>query len=357
MTQFNSLAIKDIRYETDECISIAFDVPEQLSKQYIFEPGQNITLKLKVNGEELRRSYSICSSPLENELRVAIKQIHEGKFSGHAHGKLQKGDLVEVLPPSGKFNVPLHPAKRNNYLAFAAGSGITPVISIMKTTLATEPGSRFTLVYGNRSRGSIIFREELEALKNKYMDRLVVHHVFSREITDATVNHGRINAAKCEALAPWIVDPENVDHAFLCGPEEMIFSVRDWLQEKGVEKNKIHFELFTVPGRKVKPKSAVSNKLPDKASEVSLKLDGIVINFHLPFDGPSILDAALLQGADLPFACKGGVCATCRARLVEGKVEMDNNYALESEEVKQGYILSCQSHPLTEKVFVDFDVK
>ncbi|MBA4168236.1 MAG: phenylacetate-CoA oxygenase/reductase subunit PaaK [Chitinophagaceae bacterium] len=357
MTQFHLLAIKDIRQETKDCISIAFDIPEYLKDKYSFQPGQNITLKLNVEGEELRRSYSICSSPLDNELRVAIKKISAGKFSTHANHQLQKGDTIEVLPPTGKFNPHLHAENTGNYVAFAAGSGITPIISIIKTTLATEAGSRFTLVYGNRSRGSIIFKEQLEALKNKYMDRFAVHHVFSRETTDAYVNHGRINAEKCETLAPWLIDPENLDQAFICGPEEMIFTTRDWLQKKGLEKSKIHFELFTVPGQQIKTKSILSDNNSERAGEVSLKLDGAVISFRLQFDGPSILDATLQQGADLPFACKGGVCATCRAKLIEGKVEMDNNYALESEELEQGYILTCQSHPVSERVFIDFDEK
>ncbi len=357
MSQFHSLAIKDIRRETPECVSIAFDIPEHLKEQYRFQPGQNITLKTTIAGEEVRRSYSICSSPLDNELRVAVKKIAEGKFSIHANHHLRKGDRIEVLPPSGKFNPHLKKEQKNNYLAIAAGSGITPIISIIKTTLATEPDSRFTLVYGNRSRGNIIFKEQLEGLKNKYMNRFVVHHVFSREMTDAEVNHGRIDALKCESLMPWLINPENIDQVFICGPQEMIFSTRDWLREKGLQANQIHFELFTVPGQKIKSATALSAAVAGKVCDVSLKLDGNTIHFKLPFAGSSVLDAALLQGADLPFACKGGVCATCRAKLVEGQVEMDNNYALESEELEQGFILTCQSHPLTDKVVIDFDVK
>ena len=357
MTQFHSLAISDIRQETKDCISISFDVPGHLQDAYHFEAGQNITLRLKVGGEELRRSYSICSSPLDNELRVAIKKIAAGKFSTHANHQFQRGDKIDVLPPTGKFNPHVNSGHENNYLAFAAGSGITPIISIIKTTLATVPGSRFTLIYGNRSRSSIIFKEQLDALKNKYMDRFVIHHVFSREITDAAINNGRINAEKCEALTPWLINPGITDHAFICGPEEMIFGTRDWLQQKGVEKNKIHFELFTVPGQGTKSKTHLPQGIAETTCEVVLKQDGTVFNFKLAYDGPSILDAALQQGADLPFACKGGVCATCRAKLTGGEVEMENNYALESEELKEGFILTCQSHPLTRKVVVDFDIR
>lgn len=355
MTQFHSLAIADIRQETPDCVSISFDVPYQLKDVYRFEAGQNITLRININGEELRRSYSICSSPLDNELRVAIKRVTAGRFSTHANHQLQKGDQIDVLPPSGKFNAHPGTGEQNNYIAFAAGSGITPIISIIKTTLATEPQSRFTLIYGNRSRSSIIFKEQLEALKNKYMDRFVIHHVFSREMTDAPVNHGRINAEKCASLSPWLIAPENIDHAFICGPYEMIFSTRDWLQQKGMPLKNIHFELFTVMGQPVKSSTSAVQGVSTRASDVSLKLDGTVFTFRLPFDGPSILDAALQQGADLPFACKGGVCATCRARLTEGKVEMENNFALEADELEQGFILTCQSHPVSDRIAVDFD--
>jgi ring-1,2-phenylacetyl-CoA epoxidase subunit PaaE len=307
--------------------------------------------------EELRRSYSICSSPFENELRVAIKRLSGGRFSSHANQKFQIGDLVEVLPPSGKFNTTLNKTHTKNYLAFAAGSGITPVISIIKSTLASEPGSRFTLIYGNRNRSSIIFKEQLEGIKNRYMDRFALHHILSREKTEAEVYHGRINAEKCEQLAKGLIDLENMDHIFLCGPQEMIFSTKDWLLNKGIEKGKIHFELFNVPGQKAAEKIIRDPATTDKMSRVSLKLDGVIIEFDLAYEGQAILDAALAHGAELPFACKGGVCATCKAKLIKGKVEMDNNYALETEELSQGYILTCQSHPRTEAVEVDFDMK
>ena len=232
MTQFHPLTIKEIRRETPECVSIVFDIPEHLKDEYRFEPGQNITLKINLGDEEIRRSYSICSSPNENELRVAVKQISGGKFSGHANVILKIGDVISVLPPTGKFNTKLSSTNAKHYLAFAAGSGITPVISIIKTIFDTEPDSFFTLVYGNRSRSSIIFREQLEAIKNKNMDRFVLHHILSREQTDAPVNHGRIDSEKCEMLAKYLVDINNMDHIFLCGPEEMIFSTRRMVAEE-----------------------------------------------------------------------------------------------------------------------------
>lgn len=358
-THFHTLTIKDIRQETPECVSIAFDVPADLQEAFRFTQGQNITIKKTIGGEELRRSYSICSAPMDNELRVAVKKVDNGKFSTHANLQLKKGDVIEVLPPTGRFYTELHSANRKRYAGFAAGSGITPLLSIIKTTLRTEPDSEFTLVYGNRNRSSIIFREELEALKNKYMNRFRLVHILSREKTDVPLNYGRINAEKCAELAGKVLDIASSDEFFLCGPEEMIFSVKDFLEAQGVEKKKIHFELFTTPGQK--KESAISSRESGSdtgpKSKITIKLDGVAFDFDLAFNSESILDAALQQGADLPYACKGGVCCTCRAKLVEGEVEMDANYALEPEEVAAGYILTCQSHPRSNKVIVDYDVK
>lgn len=248
MVKFQKLTVKDIRRETPDCVSIAFDVPEELKSQYQFSQGQNLTVRLKWNDEEIRRSYSICSSPLDDELRIAVKKVSSGKFSSFANLELKKGDTLEVLPPTGTFYTELRTTHKKKYLAFAAGSGITPIISIIKTTLLTEPGSQFTLIFGNRSRNSIIFKEQIDALKNKYMDRFTIIHVLSREKTDALINHGRINAEKCQELQK-IIDFSTMDEIFLCGPEEMIFSVRDWLQQRGIERRRIHFELFTTPGQ------------------------------------------------------------------------------------------------------------
>jgi ring-1,2-phenylacetyl-CoA epoxidase subunit PaaE len=361
-THFHRLTIADIRQETPECISIAFEIPEDLREAYLFKQGQNITLKSILAGEELRRSYSICSSPHDQELRVAIKAVDAGKFSSWANKQLKKGDQLDVLPPTGRFYTELQTNHKKQYIAFAAGSGITPVMSIIKTTLATEPQSSFTLIYGNKNRASIIFKEQLEAIKNRYMDRFTLHHILSREKTDAAVNHGRIDAEKCQQLAK-LVSFTKADETFICGPESMIFSVKEWLEAQGIDKKKIHFELFNSPesgnrqsviGNK---KTATADKQTGPVSKVTVKLDGIAFDFDLPYDDWSVLDAALRQGADLPFACKGGVCATCRAKLVEGQVEMDINYALEPEEMEQGFILTCQSHPRSEKVVIDFDAR
>lgn len=353
---FHELTVSDIRRETNDCVSIAFSIPPELKETYQYRQGQYITLRKTLNGEELRRSYSVCSSPLDNELRVAVKKT--GLFSTFANEHLKKGDTLDVMPPLGKFFTELYPNQVKQYAGFAAGSGITPLLSIIKTTLRVESKSSFTLVYGNRNRHSIIFKEELEGLKNLYMDRFRVIYILSREKTDASINFGRIDAEKCTALCGKNLDISQTDEFFLCGPEEMIFSVKEQLEQLGIDKKQIHFELFTSPGAKrssvVRRQTSVKTEVKSK---ITVKLDGITFDFDLGFEGDTILDAALKQGADLPYACKGGVCCTCRAKLVEGEVDMDVNYGLEPEEIEQGFILTCQSHPRTEKVVVDFDVK
>lgn len=352
---FHTLTIKNIRRDTPDSIIITFNVPNDLQDTFRYTQGQNLTLKTIIAGEEVRRSYSICSAPFENELQVAIRKTTHGKFSGYANYYMKGGDTMEVLPPTGRFYTKLNPESKNKYLAIAAGSGITPIISIIKTTLNTEPNSSFTLIYGNRSRSSIMFFEALEALKNQYMARFNFVHILSREKTDASINSGKINAEKLTELGK-LINYNTFDEIFICGPEPMLFCAKDFLELKGVHKKNIHFELFTTPGQKAIETTTDKNENVSTAlSNVTIKLDGRSVNFNLPYNSESILDAALKQGADLPFACKGGVCSTCRAMLTEGKVSMDNNYALETEELEQGYILTCQSHPLTSTVSIDFD--
>jgi ring-1,2-phenylacetyl-CoA epoxidase subunit PaaE len=355
---FYPLKIREVRKETPECVSVVFDIPADLLESFSFKQGQSLTMRTVLQGEEVRRTYSICSSPLDNEWRVAIKKVDGGLFSRFANDILKKGDTLEVMQPVGKFYTELDPSNEKHYVAFAAGSGITPVLSLIKTTLITEPRSSFTLVYGNRTRQSIIFFEELESLKNRYMDRFNLVHVLSRERTDAAVNFGRIDIDKLQQLDK-LIDYDSGNEFFICGPEEMIFAVKAFLEAKGIDKKKIHFELFTTPGQK--QQSATGEKGTTDSgpqSHITVKLDGRSFDFDLALNSDTtILDAALKQGADLPFACKGGVCCTCKARLLEGEVSMDVHWGLEDEEVEQGYILTCQSHPKTEKVVVDFDVK
>jgi len=353
---FVPLKIMEVRKETPDCVSILFHVPDDLASKFVFTQGQNITVRTNDQSGEVRRSYSICSAPHENELRVAVKRVEGGLFSNLANHRLKAGDTLEVLPPTGKFFTSLHSGNKKRYLAIAAGSGITPVISIIKTTLKSEPHSTFTLMYGNRSRSSIIFFEELEGLKNKYVDRFQLIHILSREKTDVPVNFGRIDVNKCATLAK-IIPFSMMDEIFLCGPEEMIFSIKRWLEESGIDKRKIHFELFNTPGeqrmRAADRASQGTNR--GQQSVVTVKLDGITFDFNLASEGTSILDAALQKGADLPFSCKGGVCGTCRAKLIEGEVQMDTHWALEDDEVAKGFILTCQSHPKTDKVVIDYD--
>ncbi len=358
-THFHTLTVKEIQKETTDCVSIVFDVPTHLKNDFAFTQGQNITLKTIIGGQELRRSYSICSSPFENELRIAVKKIANGVFSTYANTVLQKADAIDVLPPTGRFFTPLSPSNKKKYIAFAAGSGITPILSIIKTTLITEPQSTFTLVYGNQNRSSIIFKERLEAIKNKYMERFAVHYILSKEHTDSTLHYGRIDADKCHQLYNTVLKNDLFDEHFICGPAPMIFCIRDFLLSKNIATHNIHFELFNTP-EDVAQKSDITHQHNNQASEssqITIKLDGTAVSFPLSYNGDSILDAALEQKLDLPYACKGGVCCTCRAKLVEGEVDMDTNYALEPDEVAAGFILTCQSHPRSAHVVVDFDIK
>lgn len=359
MIHFHPLSVKKVEKETEDCVSIEFDVPAELKEIFQFTQGQNLTIKKVLNGEELRRNYSICTSPCDNKLKVAVKKVEGGWFSTWANEELKAGDVLQVLPPTGKFYTELKPSQKKNYVAFAAGSGITPLLSIIKTTLLTEPQSTFTLVYGNRTRASIIFREDLEALKDKFIDRFRIYHILSRERTDADINYGRIDVDKLQRLFDKLIDLETCDDFFVCGPEEMIFCIKGYLEGRGVGAGRIHFELFTVPGEERSKRKTQNAKQSDEGpkASVSVKLDGIMFEFDLAYESESILDAALAQGADLPYACKGGVCTTCKAKLVEGEVSMDVNWGLEPEEVAKGFILTCQSHPQTPTVVVDFDAR
>jgi len=357
---FRPLTISDIRNETGDCISVSFHIPDEWKDEFRFRAGQNITIRSIVGGEEIRRSYSICSSPLENELRVAIKKMESGKFSTHAHAFFKPAQVLDVLAPTGNFILPLQPSNKKHYVAFAAGSGITPVISILKTVLKEEPLSRFTLVYGNRDHSSVIFREVLMALKNSYPERFQLIPVFSREKMDAPVFEGRINAGKCELIFKQIVPMAPDQEYLLCGPAPMIFEVRDWLLAQKVQEKKIHFELFSDPGQSGLVPDKTSNVKKETSKEkslVTIRLDGLSTDYEIPLEGPTILEAAIQGGADLPYACRAGVCASCRAKLVEGKVTMEQNYALAEEELEEGFILACQAHPASEKLVIDFDIR
>lgn len=352
--QFYKLQVRDLRRETPDTVSIAFEVPHSLLDTFRFKQGQYLTLKTTINGEEVRRSYSICTGTHENDLRVAVKKVEKGVFSTWANEQLSTGDWLEVMPPQGNFFTELSAEQEKLYVAFAAGSGITPVMSILRSTLTQEPHSRFILFYGNRSFDTIIFREQLEDLKNLYPDRLSVHHVLSRESLGSELFKGRLDAAKCRRFGQVFFNPAEVDAFFLCGPEEMVFAVKDVLAELFTDPKKVHFELFTTAGLKNKPTSTEGSRASFDAS-ITVIQDGAQFDFELPSDGSTLLDAAMRAGADLPFSCKGGVCSTCKARILEGKVEMELNYGLEPDEVEAGYVLTCQAHPVTRRVVVSFD--
>ncbi|MBX9734754.1 MAG: phenylacetate-CoA oxygenase/reductase subunit PaaK [Chitinophagaceae bacterium] len=356
--KFHLVRIKDIRRETADCVSIAFDIPEEKKSLFQFTQGQYISIKKDIDGVDIRRSYSICSSPFDDELRIAVKKVEGGIFSTYASKKLSVGDSIEIMPPLGKFFTPLDADQTLNYAAFAAGSGITPILSIIKTTLLTEPNSTFTLVYGNKNRHSIIFREAIEALKNKFIHRFRVLYILSREKTDTPIQAGRIDTEKCSVLFEKVIDNKHIDHFFICGPHEMTETVKNTLSAHGVQQHQIHVELFGAAKEKSSTFSLQSEvkETESTKSNITIKLDGVSFDFELS-NRESILDAALAQGADLPFACKGGVCCTCKAKLLAGEVIMDVHYGLEPDEIAAGFILTCQSHPKTQKVVVDFDTK
>ncbi|WP_338767079.1 1,2-phenylacetyl-CoA epoxidase subunit PaaE [Massilia sp. METH4] len=355
MSKFHPLTVARVHNETRDCIAVTFAVPPELQDDFRYQQGQHLTLRTRIGAEDVRRSYSICSAVQDGALRVAIKRTPGGMFSSWANESLKPGAVIEVMPPMGHFNVPLAAENERNYLAFAAGSGITPVLSIIKTTLMTEPRSRFTLIYGNRSSSSVIFRNELMELKDLYLERLNIVYVMSREQQDIELFNGRITKEKTQQfLAHWI-DIADYDTAFICGPEDMMLGVSEALQEAGMPKSAIKIELFaaSIPRHQHKPQSdtAAARHL----TEVTVIQDGSAATFSMEKDKESILDAGLRAGLDMRYSCKGGVCSTCRCKVVEGKVDMDVNYALEDYEIARGFVLSCQSFPATDRVVIDFD--
>lgn len=351
---FHRLKIADIRRETADTVSVSFLVPENLTSAYQYEAGQYLTLKTDINGDEVRRSYSLCTSPDEGEWRVAIKEVEEGLFSTFANRELKIGQELDVMTPNGLFTRKSDEGANKSYILYAAGSGITPVIALAKSILKNDSGSNVSLFYGNKNTASIIFREELEALKNEHMDRFRLIHILSRENPGNKIQQGRINAEKCEALNKAFLhyEKQHLDEVevFVCGPEDMIMAVKACMMQFGVPEKQIHFELFGAPVKKV-----VHVEGPIIEANVRIIHDGDTYDLNLQSDAENILDAAQRTGADLPFACKGGVCCTCKAKVIEGSARMDVNYGLEEDELAAGYILTCQAHPTSEKLVVSFD--
>ncbi|QAA81699.1 2Fe-2S iron-sulfur cluster binding domain-containing protein [Aequorivita sp. H23M31] len=357
MAKFHKLKIKNIQKETKDCSVITFDVPETLAEDFKFRQGQHLTLRTIIDGEDTRRSYSLCSSPVDNEWQVAVKAIAEGKFSNFVNLQLQAGDMLDVMIPSGTFGVDVNPEKQKNYLFFAAGSGITPVLSMIKTHLALEPSSTCKLFYVNRTAKSIIFKEALEQLRNRYFGRLEIYYFLTKERRDIDLFNGRFDDEKMEVLTRNFIDIPDTSEVFLCGPEKMVDYVSDYLIKAGLPKELIHFELF-VTGLSDEDIARAERlaKQNVEGVEVTIVDGGKEFEFTMTKDFDNILDAALAAGADLPFACKGGVCSTCKCQIVEGEVEMKVNYALDDKDLEQHLVLSCQSVPITKKVKVDFDV-
>ena len=356
MARFFPLEVVDVRRETRDAVVLTLKPREGDAAHFDFIPGQYLTFRREFDGVELRRSYSICAGKDEGALRVAVKRVEGGTFSTWANESLAPGEMLEAMPPMGSFHTPPSPDAAKHYLAFAGGSGITPVLSILKTALDREPKACFTLVYANKKISSIMFREEIEDAKNLHLGRLSVLHVLESEAQDIELFTGRVDAEKCKALfADWI-DIASVDFAFICGPEPMMLAIAAALREHGLEDNQIKFELFASgqPGRA--PARAVPTRSVETSAscEASVTLDGATRSFRLP-KAMSLLDAALAHKIDAPYACKAGVCSTCRAKILEGEAEMAANHALEDYEVRQGYVLTCQSYPLTDRIVVSYD--
>lgn len=358
MARFHTLSVANVHKETADSIVVAFRIPAGLREDFRFIQGQYLTLKLTVNGEELRRSYSICSSPLDpEEVRIAVKKVAGGRASTVLVEKLQPGMTIEAMTPMGNFHTQLDAANAKHYVAFAAGSGITPILSILKTTLRTEPKSRFTLFYGNTDVDRIIFRSKLEELKAQHNERLAVHHILTCGTHEDTLFNGRITNQKAvELLSRFVTDSLDKEY-FICGPEQMMVNVSEALEKQGVEKKRIHIELFTSPvtAEAKNPPVAVGDGAFTGVAKVKVILDGREFTMEVPASGDPVLDVALDAGLDVPFACKGAVCCTCKARVVEGQVEMAMNYALTDEEVEDGYVLTCQTHPRSANVTIDYD--
>ena len=356
MAKFYPLTVADIRRDTRDSVVVTLKPRDEDRDQFEFIQGQYLTFRKTFDGEEMRRSYSICAGINDGILRVGIKKVEGGWFSTFANDELQIGDTLDVMAPMGNFHAPIQPDQVTNYLGVAGGSGITPVISIIKTVLEAEPDSRFTLIYGNKSTSSVMFREELEDLKNTYLGRLNILHILETE-TEIELFSGILTREKCDALFDRWVNVSSTDLAFICGPQPMMLAVADALKARGMSDSQIKFELFASPKSKKRREVAAGEEGSGtgKMCEVTVIIDGNQRQLQVPMGEQSVLEAALAADLDAPFACKAGVCSTCRARVIEGEAHMEANYALEDYEVERGFVLSCQCYPLSDKLVVDYD--
>jgi ring-1,2-phenylacetyl-CoA epoxidase subunit PaaE len=354
MSKFHTLRVVEIRRETVDSVSLLL---ESLSGEtFHYKAGQYLTLRTTIDGEDLRRSYSLCSAPYEGILRVAVKEVPGGKFSAYANRVLAVGDVLESMLPDGRFTAASSP-NENNHLGFAAGSGITPIMSIIKETLHASADARFALFYVNKETASIIFKEELADLKDIYLERLQIFNLLTREPVEIEMFGGRLDRARFDRIFTEVISPSSYDVSYLCGPEEMILAGKDALLSAGMDESKIKFELFTTssPAKEDKVQASNTSSSSDHVN-VAVVLDGVTTTVSVKRTGKSILEVALDAGLDAPFSCQGGVCCSCRCKMTSGSVEMDVNYALEPDEVENGYVLACQSHPVGDGPFVmDFD--
>jgi ring-1,2-phenylacetyl-CoA epoxidase subunit PaaE len=355
---FHPLRVRAVEPDTDEAVVVSFEVPEALRDVFCFTQGQYLTLRTQVDGQDLRRSYSICAGVDDGELRVGVRKVRGGVFSNWINSHLKPGDSVDVMAPQGRFFVPIEPQAKRHHLGIAGGSGITPILSIMKTVLGREPGSRFTLIYGNRTLKSTMFKEEIEDLKNRYLTRLVLHHVFSDEHTDAPLNMGLMNRAKIGEFLSALVPGRGIDHAYVCGPFQMNDEAQAALLDAGVAEERIHIERFGVAQTADAAVDAVIHEAKPGDAELArivIIRDGLRREIEFRKEQPSILDAASAAGLEVPYSCTSGVCGTCRAKLIEGQVRMERNFALGKDDLAAGFVLTCQAHPLTERVVLSFD--
>ena len=357
-TLFHPLRVKAIEPDTAEAVIVSFEVPTDLQEVFGFTQGQYLTLRKDIDGQDLRRSYSICAGLDDGELRVGVRKVRGGVFSNWINASLQPGDTLQVMAPQGRFFVPIEPASARHHVGIAGGSGITPILSIMKTVLAREPASRFTLIYGNRQLQSTMFKEEIEDLKNRYMTRLVLQHVFSDEHTDSPLGFGVMNREKIGEFLQSVVPAAQIDHVYVCGPFQMNDEAEAALLAAGVPEERIHIERFGVALPSATQVGAVVHEAQPgdaKRSRITIVRDGLQREITFTEGQPSILDAASAAGLEVPFSCTSGVCGTCRAKLVDGEVRMERNFALDKNEVAAGFVLTCQAHPLTECVTLSFD--
>jgi ring-1,2-phenylacetyl-CoA epoxidase subunit PaaE len=354
---FHPLRVRQVLPDTAEAVVVAFDVPDELREVFSFTQGQYLTLRKDIDGADLRRSYSICAGVDDGELRVGVRKVNGGVFSNWINEHLRPGDVVHVMAPQGRFFVPIEPAVRRHHVGIAGGSGVTPILSTMKTVLAREPLSHFTLIYGNRALRSTMFKEELEDLKNRYLTRLTLHHVFSDEHTDAPLNMGVMNRAKIGEFLAGVVPAASIDHAFVCGPFQMNDEAEAALLAAGVPEDRIHIERFGIAPQAQQIDAVIHEARAGDAEQAKVTIirDGLKREISFTKDQPSILDAASAAGLEVPFSCTSGVCGTCRAKLVEGRVRMERNFALDKNEVANGFVLTCQAHPLTPQVVLSFD--